>query len=101
MAPGANVGDDYAVFEAVHGSAPKYKGQNKVNPMALMLSGVMLLRHIEEREAADRLEGAIADVIREGEAVTYDMKQSRDDPTAVGTSDVADAVIGKMEKVAA
>jgi isocitrate dehydrogenase (NAD+) len=101
VAPGANIGDEYAVFEAVHGSAPKYKGQNKVNPMALMLSGVMLLRHIDERDAADRLERAIADVIREGESVTYDMKPSRDDPSAVGTSDVADAVIGKMEKVAA
>jgi isocitrate dehydrogenase (NAD+) len=101
MAPGANVGDDCAVFEAVHGSAPKYKGQNKVNPMALMLSGVMLLRHIDEREAGDRLENAIAEVIREGESVTYDMKPSRDDPTAVGTSDVADAVIRKMERVAA
>ncbi|MEA2389569.1 MAG: isocitrate dehydrogenase, partial [Thermoleophilaceae bacterium] len=101
MAPGANIGDDYAVFEAVHGSAPKYKGQNKVNPMALMLSGVMLLRHVEERDAAERLEGAIADVIREGESVTYDMKPSRDDPTAVGTSDVADAIIAKMERVAA
>src|ERR671933_383220 len=96
MAPGANVGDDYAVFEAVHGSAPKYKGQNKVNPMALMLSGVMLLRHIEEREAAERLESAIAEVIREGESVTYDMKPSRDDPTAVGTSEVPDAIIDKM-----
>jgi len=101
VAPGANIGDEYAVFEAVHGSAPKYKGQNKVNPMALMLSGVMLLRHIEEREAADRLEGAIAEIIREGESVTYDMKPSRDDPSAVGTSDVADAIIQKMEKVAA
>ena len=66
LAPGANIGDDYAVFEATHGSAPKYKGQNKVNPMALMLSGVMLLRHLEEIEAADRLETAIADVIRRG-----------------------------------
>jgi isocitrate dehydrogenase (NAD+) len=101
MAPGANVGDEYAVFEAVHGSAPKYKGQNKVNPMALMLSGVMLLRHVEERDAADRLENAIAEVIREGESVTYDMKPSRDDPSAVGTSDVADAIIEKMERVAA
>jgi isocitrate dehydrogenase (NAD+) len=100
LAPGANVGDDYAVFEAVHGSAPKYKGQNKVNPMALMLSGVMLLRHIDEREAADRMEAAIAEVIREGKSVTYDMKPSRDDPTAVGTSDVATAIIEKMEKVA-
>jgi isocitrate dehydrogenase (NAD+) len=101
VAPGANVGDEYAVFEAVHGSAPKYKGQNKVNPMALMLSGVMLLRHIDERDAADRLENAIADVIREGDSVTYDMKPSRDDPSAVGTSDVADAIIEKMERVAA
>jgi isocitrate dehydrogenase (NAD+) len=101
MAPGSNVGEEYAVFEAVHGSAPKYKGQNKVNPMALMLSGVMLLRHIDERAAADRLEGAIAEVIREGESVTYDMKPTRDDPTAVGTSEVADAIIEKMEKVTA
>jgi isocitrate dehydrogenase (NAD+) len=100
LAPGANVGDDFAVFEAVHGSAPKYKGQNKVNPMALMLSGVMLLRHVDELDAAERLETAIADVIREGESVTYDMKPTRDDPTAVGTSDVADAIIAKMQKVA-
>ena len=101
LAPGANIGDDCAVFEAVHGSAPKYKGQNKVNPMALMFSGMMLLNHIEEREAADRLEQAIADVIREGSSVTYDMKPTRDDPTAVGTSEVADAIIAKMERVAA
>jgi isocitrate dehydrogenase (NAD+) len=101
VAPGANIGEDYAVFEAVHGSAPKYKGQNKVNPMALMLSGVMLLRHIEERDAAEKLESAIAEVIAEGESVTYDMKPSRDDPSAVGTSDVADAIIEKMERVAA
>ena len=64
--------------------------------MALMLSGVMLLKHIEERDAADKLENAIADIIREGKSVTYDMKPSRDDPTAVGTSDVADAIIEKM-----
>jgi isocitrate dehydrogenase (NAD+) len=98
VAPGANIGDDYAVFEATHGSAPKYKGQNKVNPSALMLSGVMLLRHIDEREAADRLENAIASVIAEGKDVTYDLKPSRDDPTAVGTSEYADAIIKKMEE---
>ncbi|MEJ7718738.1 MAG: isocitrate/isopropylmalate dehydrogenase family protein [Thermoleophilaceae bacterium] len=96
LAPGANIGDEYAVFEAVHGSAPKYKGQNKVNPMALMLSGVMLLHHIEETDAANNLENAIAEVISEGESVTYDMKPSRDDPSAVGTSEVADAIIEKM-----
>ncbi len=97
MAPGANIGDENAVFEAVHGSAPKYKGQNKVNPMAMMLSGVMMLRHLGETEAADSTEGAIAAVIKEGKSVTYDMKPTRDDPTAVGTSDVADAVIEKIK----
>ncbi len=97
LAPGGNIGDEYAVFEATHGSAPKYKGQNKVNPMALLLSGVMMLRHLGEREAADRVESATAAVIEEGKSVTYDMKPSRDDPTAVGTSDVADAIIEKME----
>ncbi len=100
VAPGANIGDEYAVFEAVHGSAPKYKGMNKVNPMAMMFSGVMMLRHLGEWEAADRLERAIAEVIREGKKVTYDLKERRDDPTAVGTSDVADAVIEKLEAMA-
>jgi isocitrate dehydrogenase (NAD+) len=96
LAPGGNFGTHAAVFEPTHGSAPKYTGQNKVNPMAMMLSGVMMLRHLEEREAAERLEGAIASVIAEGRSVTYDMKPSRDDPTAVGTSDVADAIIEQM-----
>ena len=96
MAPGGNIGDEYAVFEATHGSAPKYKGMNKVNPMALMLSGVMMLRHLGEQDAAHRLESAIAAVIEEGVSVTYDMKPSRDDPTAVGTSQVGDAIIEKM-----
>ncbi|HEY1563353.1 MAG TPA: isocitrate/isopropylmalate dehydrogenase family protein [Gaiellaceae bacterium] len=97
VAPGGNYGDDAAVFEPTHGSAPKYAGQNKVNPIAQLLSGVLMLRHLDERSAADRLEQAIAAVISEGESVTYDMKPSRDDPTAVGTSEVADAVIGKLE----
>src|SRR5918997_409229 len=96
LAPGGNFGTHAAVFEPTHGSAPKYAGQNKVNPMAMMLSGVMMLRHLEEREAADRLEQAIADVIAEGRSVTYDMKPSRDDPTAVGTSDVADAIVDRI-----
>ena len=96
LAPGANFGTHAAVFEPTHGSAPKYTGQNKVNPMAMILSGMLMLRHLEETDAADRLESAIADVIRSGEKVTYDMKPSRDDPTAVGTSDVADAIIGAM-----
>jgi isocitrate dehydrogenase (NAD+) len=96
LAPGGNFGSHAAVFEPTHGSAPKYTGQNRVNPMAMMLSGVMMLRHLEERSVADRLEGAIAAVVAEGKSVTYDMKPSREDPTAVGTSDVADAVIDKM-----
>jgi isocitrate dehydrogenase (NAD+) len=97
VAPGGNIGDRVAVFEATHGSAPKYKGMNKVNPMAMMFSGMLMLRHLEERDAADRLERALAAVIEEGKDVTYDMKPRRDDPTAVGTSDVADAVIRKLE----
>jgi len=96
VAPGGNIGDDAAVFEPTHGSAPKYAGQNRVNPMAMMLSGVLMLRHLEEMEAADRLENAIADIIEAGEFVTYDMKPSRDDPSAVGTSQVADAIIDRM-----
>ncbi|MBU1026565.1 MAG: isocitrate/isopropylmalate dehydrogenase family protein [Candidatus Margulisbacteria bacterium] len=93
IAPGANIGKDIAVFEAVHGSAPKYKGQNKVNPTALILSGVMMLRYLKETGAADRLEKAVAKVIAEGKEVTYDLKPHRDDPTAVGTSQMADAII--------
>jgi isocitrate dehydrogenase (NAD+) len=97
VAPGGNYGETVAVFEPTHGSAPKYAGQNRVNPIAQMLSGVLMLRHLDERGAADRVERAIADVIAEGKSVTYDMKPSRDDPTAVGTSEVADAVIEKLE----
>jgi isocitrate dehydrogenase (NAD+) len=98
VAPGANIGTEAATFEATHGSAPKYKGQNKINPTALMLSGVLMLHHLNEDDAADRMEGAIAGVIRKGEKVTYDLKPSRDDPTAVGTSEYADAVIEEMNK---
>ena len=89
-------GEGIAIFEPTHGSAPKYTGQNKANPIAEMLSGMLMLRHLEEADAADRLEQAIAAVIAEGKSVTYDMKPSRDDPTAVGTSQVADAVIEKL-----
>ena len=96
VAPGGNFGDDIAVFEPTHGSAPKYTGQNKVNPMAMMLSGVLMLRHLEEQKAADRMERGIAQVISQGKSVTYDMKPTRDDPTAVGTSEVADAIIEAM-----
>ena len=97
VAPGANIGEGgIAMFEAIHGSAPKYAGQNKVNPMALMLAGVLMLRHIGEKEAGNRLERAIAAVVAEGKEVTYDLKANRDDPTAVGTKEFADAVIRRM-----
>jgi len=97
VAPGGNIGDEIAVFEATHGSAPKYKGQNKVNPTALILSAVMMLRHLGERDAADRLEAGVAAVIKEGKSVTYDMKPHRDDPSAVGSAEMGDAIIDAME----
>ncbi|PQO26278.1 isocitrate/isopropylmalate dehydrogenase family protein [Blastopirellula marina] len=96
MAPGENLGPDGAVFEATHGSAPKYKGLNKVNPTALILSGMLMLRHLGETDAADRLEKAVADVIAEGKDVTYDLKPHRDDPTAVGTQEMAAAICAKL-----
>ena len=98
VAPGANIGDKGAIFEATHGSAPKYAGQNKVNPCALILSGVLLLQHLGKTAEAEKLEKAVADVIAEGKYVTYDMKEDRDDPTAVGTSEMADAIIRRIKK---
>jgi isocitrate dehydrogenase (NAD+) len=96
LAPGANIGADAAVFEATHGSAPRYKGQNKANPTAMILSGKLMLEHLGERDAARRLEQAVAGVIAEGERVTYDLKPRRDDPSAVGTSEYADAIIERL-----
>ena len=96
VAPGANIGDSAVVFEAIHGSAPKYKGLNKVNPTALILCGVLMLRHLGNAEAARRLEAATAAVIAEGRHVTYDLKPTRDDPTAVGTSEMTDAIIARL-----
>jgi len=97
VAPGANIGTEGAIFEATHGSAPKYKGQNKVNPTALILSGKMMLEHLGEMEAANKLERAVAAVIQEGKDVTYDMKENRNDPTAVGTLQMAEAICKKMQ----
>jgi isocitrate dehydrogenase (NAD+) len=96
VAPGANIGTEAAVFEATHGSAPKYTGQNRVNPTAMILSGKLMLEHLGERDAATRLEQAVSAVIAEGEHVTYDLKPTRDDPTAVGTSEYADAIIERL-----
>jgi len=96
VAPGANIGHEGAVFEATHGSAPKYKGLNKVNPTALILSGKLMLEHLGEHEAAAKLERAVAAIIEEGKDVTYDMKDDRNDPTAVGTQEMAEAICQKM-----
>jgi isocitrate dehydrogenase (NAD+) len=96
VAPGANIGPDAAVFEATHGSAPKYKGLDKVNPTAMILSGKLMLEYLGERDAAKRLEAAVAAVIAEGKDVTYDLKPSRDDPSAVGTAAYADAIISRL-----
>jgi isocitrate dehydrogenase (NAD+) len=97
VAAGANIGKKYAVFEATHGSAPKYAGMNKVNPVAMILSGVLMLRHLEEKKAADRLEAAVAAVIKEGKDVTYDMKPKPDDPTAAGTKEMGEAIVRKIK----
>jgi isocitrate dehydrogenase (NAD+) len=96
VAPGANIGDDIAIFEAVHGAAPKYKGKNKVNPTAMILSGIMMLKYLKQDLAASKLEGALINVLAEGKYVTYDLKSNRDDPTAVGTQEMADAIIEKL-----
>jgi len=96
VAPGANIGEHAAVFEATHGSAPRYKGLNKVNPTAMILSGKLMLEHLGEGKAAQRLERAVAAVIAEGDRVTYDFKPTRDDPTAVGTAEYADAIVEKL-----
>jgi len=98
VAPGANIGTDSAVFEAVHGSAPKYKGQNKVNPVAMILSGVLMLRHIKEDKAAEVLENAVKDVLAEGKSLTYDLKPDPLDPSAVGTKEMANAIIKKIKR---
>lgn len=100
VAPGGNFGEgDVAIFEPTHGSAPKYAGMNKVNPSATILSGMLMLQHLGENDAADRLERAFAAVVAEGKDVTYDMKPTPDDPTAVGTQQFADAIIRKMREL--
>ena len=97
VAPGANIGDELAIFEPAHGSAPKYTGQNKVNPIAMILSGAMMLRHIDEKAAADRLGKAVAETVADGKSVTYDLRPGRDAATAVGTSEMADAIIARLK----
>ena len=99
VAPGANIGADGAIFEATHGSAPKYKGQNKVNPTALILSAKLMLEHLGEAKAAAKLEQAVAEIIAEGKDVTYDMKADRNDPTAVGTQQMAEAICVRIKQL--
>jgi len=96
IAPGANVGDGIALFEPIHGSAPKYTGQNKVNPTATILSGVLMLHYLNEKKAAEKLENAVKEVLAEGKDVTYDLKLNRDDPSAVGTQEMAEAICRKI-----
>ncbi|HBU08481.1 MAG: isocitrate dehydrogenase [Omnitrophica WOR_2 bacterium RIFOXYC2_FULL_45_15] len=96
IAPGANIGKGIACFEAVHGSAPKYAGLNKVNPTAMILSGVLMLRYLGEEKAAARLEAATRQVIAQGKFVTYDLKERRDDPAAVGTREMAEAICKRL-----
>ncbi len=98
IAPGANIGEGIAVFEAVHGSAPKYAGLNKVNPTAMISSGILMLRYLNEQKAADKLENALKAVLAEGKSVTYDLKPNRNDPSAVGTREMAEAIIAGMKK---
>lgn len=99
IAPGANIGEDMAVFEAVHGAAPKYTGLNKANPTAMILSGVLMLKYLGEEKAAQKLEEAVRRVLAEGKDVTYDLKPARNDPSAVGTQQMADAIIKKCRTV--
>jgi isocitrate dehydrogenase (NAD+) len=93
LAPGAHFGDDLAVFEATHGTAPQLAGTNRANPMGVILSAAMMLRHIGEREAGDRVEAAVAELLAEGRHVTYDVRAPGDDRPAAGTFQVADEVV--------
>ena len=97
IAPGANIGENIAVFEPVHGAAPKYAGLNKINPTAMILSGVLMLEYLKEDTAARNLENAVSQVIAEGKSVTYDFETDRNDPTAVGTKEMASAIISKIQ----
>jgi isocitrate dehydrogenase (NAD+) len=96
IVPGANYGPDAAVFEAAHGSAPRHAGCDRANPIATILSGALMLRHLGEEEAASRVDRAVADVVADGRSVTYDLKAEPGDPSAVGTRALADAVIDRL-----
>lgn len=96
VAPGGNIGKDAAVFEPIHGSAPAHAGKGVANPVAMLLSGALMLRHLEERDAAERVEGAVATVIGEGKSVTYDLRADRDQSKATSTTAMADAIVAAL-----
>ncbi len=96
VAPGANIGTNGAMFEAVHGSAPKYAGMNKVNPTALILSGALMLKYLGDAMACERVERATAAVIAEGKSVTYDLRTAGDARPSIGTKEMADAIIARL-----
>ena len=96
VAPGGNIGAHAAVFEPIHGSAPTHAGKNVANPVAMLLSGVMMLRHLNEHDAAARVQAAVEQVIGAGEHVTYDLRADRDQSKAAGTSEMADSIIAAL-----
>jgi isocitrate dehydrogenase (NAD+) len=96
VAPSGNIGPDGAVFEAIHGSAPSHAGKNEANPTAMILSGALMLRHLGEQAAAERVETAVADVIAAGKDVTYDLRPDRDPSKAATTTGMTDAIIAAM-----
>ena len=96
VAPGGNIGKDAAVFEPIHGSAPSHAGKNEANPVAMLLSGALMLRHLGEQDAAMRVENAVAKVIGEGQKVTYDLRADRDPSKAATTTEMADAIIAAL-----
>jgi isocitrate dehydrogenase len=95
LAPGANIGDEYAIFEATHGTAPKYADKNEINPSSVILSGVMMFRFLGWKDVADRIERGVSGAIS-AKTVTYDLHRQMEGATKVGTSEFADAIIAHM-----